>query len=257
MGTEARDRAVPSAGADEIELLDGGPAAFPRMLAAIAAARCSVYLEVYRFRRDSTGLRFLSVLENAVRRGVRVRIVADGWGSFRDGGAVASELRRAGCEVRIHNRLRALFLGRTGRNHRKLLLVDDWVAFVGGMNIGDEYGADVRTAWADLAVMVRGPACKRLAAELRGEEVPFDGRVRIHLSGLGDGYRLRRRYLKAFRRARSRIDLAHGYFLPDPQVLRALARAARRGVRVTVLLAGRTDVPFTRTATHWIRSRSS
>jgi len=222
------------------------------MLAAIEAARETVYLEVYLFRRDGTGTRFLRALGDAARRGVRVQIVADGWGSLRDGRAVAAELRRAGCEVRIHNRLRALFLGRAGRNHRKLLLVDRSVAFVGGINIADEYGADARTAWADLAVLVRGPACARLAAELRGERVPAGGAVRIHLSGVGRGYRLRRRYLKAFRRAKERIDLAHGYFLPDAQVLRALTRAARRGVQVTVLLAGRTDISFTRIATRYL-----
>jgi cardiolipin synthase A/B len=244
--------AVQPAVSDQVELLDGGSVAFPRMLAAIAAARISVYLEVYLFCRDQTGQRFLAALEEAARRGVRVKVVADGWGSARDGRAVASELRRAGCEVRIHNRLTALLLGRFGRTHRKLLLVDDCVAFVGGINIADEYGADARTAWADLAVEVRGPACARLASQLRGERAAPAGRVRIHLSGLGGGARLRRRYLKAIRHARERIDLAQGYFLPDAQVLRALARAARGGVRVTILLAGRTDVPFTRVATRYL-----
>ena len=78
----------------------------------------------------------------------------------------------------------------------------------------------------------------------------MSGPVRIHLSGVGTGHRLRRRYLKAIRHAKERIHLAQGYFLPDAQLLRALAHAAHRGVRVNVLLAGRSDVKFTRIATH-------
>jgi cardiolipin synthase len=150
-----------------------------------------------------------------------------------------------------------LLVGRFGRNHPKILLVDDEVAFLGGINIGDENVAEgVRLGWADLALEIRGPQCARLGEMIRREpQRPVDSSLRIYLSGLGGGWRLRRRYLKAFARARQRIDVAHGYFLPDHGVVRAITAAARRGVQVRLLLAGRSDVPFARAATRSLYRR--
>ncbi len=234
-----------------VDLLDGGTEAYPRMLLAIARARRSVRLEVYGFSPSGVGARFIQALESAAARGVDVYVVIDGWGSAVGGNSVASALRRAGCTVRIHNRLMALLAGRFGRNHRKILLVDDEVAFVGGINIGDENLAEgAQVGWADLALEIRGPQCARLGRMMRRErQRPDPVSPRLYLSGLGGGWRLRRRYMEAFRAAQARIHVAHGYFLPDPGVLRALKSAARRGVQVHLLLAGQSDLPFVRAAT--------
>src|SRR5206468_12390118 len=111
---------------------------YPRMLAALARASRSIHLEVYAFASSGVGHDFVKALAQAARRGVAVRVVIDGWGSARGGRAIAAALRDQGCEVQIYNRLLALLIGRFGRNHRKILLVDDEVAFLGGINIGDE-----------------------------------------------------------------------------------------------------------------------
>ncbi|MFO8070499.1 MAG: phospholipase D-like domain-containing protein [Polyangia bacterium] len=250
------DRRVSSA-PESVELLDGGEQAYPRMLLAIARARRSVHLEVYAFAPFGVGVRFIEALGQAAKRGVAVQVLIDGWGSAWGGRAVASALREAGCVVRIHNRLLAFFVGRFGRNHRKILLVDDEVAFLGGINIGDEnLGEGKRLGWADLAIEIRGPQCVRLGQMIRREpRRPVDSSLRIHLCGLGGGWRLRRRYLKAFTSARRRIHIAHGYFLPDLGVVRAIAAAARRGVQVRLLLAGRSDVPFARAASRSLYRR--
>ncbi len=222
------------------------------MLAAIAAARTSIELQVYLFRRDRIGARFIVALLAAAARGVRVRVSLDGWGSLRDGTSITAQLRAAGCEARIYNRLLTVLLFRLGRNHRKVLLVDEEIAFIGGLNIGDEYARDETTGneWLDLAAEVSGPVCIPLGRALRlGGRAEESGPIRIYLSGLLGGRRLRRRYLKAIRRARTSVLLAHGYFLPDAQLLRALGRAAARGVKVVALVAGRSDVPFAPLAT--------
>jgi cardiolipin synthase A/B len=238
---------------ESVSLLDGGEQAYPRMLLAIAGARTSVYLEVYAFASSGVGARFVDALTLAANRGVAVKVLIDGWGSARGGRFVTAALRQAGCTVRIYNRLLSLLIGRFGRNHRKVLLVDDEVAFVGGINIGDEGG---RLGWADLALEIRGPECERLGQMIRREpHGSTDTALRIYLCGLGGGWRLRRRYLRAFASARHRIHVAHGYFLPDPGVVRAITVAARRGVRVRLLLAGRTDVPFARAATRSLYRR--
>jgi cardiolipin synthase len=101
----------------------------------------------------------------------------------------------------------------------------------------------------DAAYRIRGPQCARLRQMIRREPLrPVDSSLGLFLCGLGGGWRLRRRYLRAFAEARHRIHVAHGYFLPDRGVIRAITAAARRGARVRLLLAGRSDVPFARAA---------
>lgn len=248
-------RSIPAP--ETVELLDGGEQAYPRMLLAIAQAQRSVHLEVYAFAPSGVGASFVDALAEAAGRGVAVKVQIDGWGSAYGGRAVAATLREAGCAVRIYNRLLALLVGRFGRNHRKILLVDDEVAFLGGINIGDEnVGDGNRPGWADLALEIRGPQCRYLGQMIRRESPrEIDSSLRIFLCGLGGGWRLRRRYLKAFQSAQQRIHVAHGYFVPDHGVVRAITAAARRGVEVRLLLAGRSDVPFARAATRSLYRR--
>lgn len=236
-----------------IELLSGGTQAFPRMIEAINAARRRIHLEIYGFYRGSVGSRFLEALTNAARRGVRVRVVLDGWGSRFDSGYIQKVLSRAGCEVEIYNPFWSSIAGRMWRNHRKILLVDDEAAWIGGINIGDDYAAaKARTEWIDLAVEIRGLACSQLVEQVWGEKrwAPIRG-IRILLSELQGGGRLRKRYLRAIRSARERLYLVQAYFLPDRRLLRSLIAASRRGIKVVLLLAGRSDVPLSRAATTW------
>ncbi|HZZ85490.1 MAG TPA: phospholipase D-like domain-containing protein [Anaeromyxobacteraceae bacterium] len=241
-------------------LLDGGDEAFPRMLAAIAAARRSVHLEVYVFTFDEVGARFVEALAEAGRRGVAVTVVVDGFGSARDSRYLQVVLGAAGCAVQVYHPLLSLLLGRWRRSHRKLLLVDGEVGFVGGLNIGAAYGcaslveapraAPPPAPWLDLALELRGPVVGWLERRLAGARArPPAGPLRVSLSGLGGGRRLRRQHVKAVGRAKREVLLAHGYFIPDRRLVRSLTAAARRGVAVTLLLAGRSDVPFHRPAT--------
>ena len=234
-----------------VHLLDGGAEAYPRMLEAIGSARSRVHLEVYTFEREGVGSLFIAALVAAAQRGVSITVEVDGWGSVGNSTALASTLRAAGVQARIHNPLSSFLSRRSWRNHRKLLLVDDTVAFIGGINIGDDYSAAASdNAWADLALELRGEVCAHLASHLgKGSSRIVSGALRLYLSGFGGGWRLRRRYLAALKAARSRVVLAHAYFLPDRGFIRALKRAARRGVEVQLLLPGRSDVPFARAAT--------
>jgi cardiolipin synthase len=230
------------------------------MLEAIGASQQSVLLETYTFSREGVGEEFLAALSAAAQRGVRVQVVLDGWGSALDGRYVQALLEAAGCEVRIYHPVLSLLAGRFRRLHRKILLVDGEVAFVGGVNISDEYGhlgpghapevEEREPAWLDLVVEVSGPVAGWLERRLRGERLrPPHGPVHIHLSGLGGGGPLRRRYLKALGAARRKIGVAHSYFLPDRRFIRSITAASRRGVRVTLLLAGRSDIPLAQAAT--------
>lgn len=234
-----------------IRLLDGGAEAYPRMLQAIESATRRVHLEVYTFEREGVGSSFLAALAAAAQRGVEVKVIVDGWGSIGESSAIQATLRAAGAKVRVYNPLTSLFTGRAWRNHRKILLVDERVAFIGGINIGDDYlGSEAEPGWADLVLELSGDICVQLGAKLQAGRVELaSGPVRVLLSGFGGGRRLRQRYLEAIHGAKEQVVLAHAYFLPDRDFMHALNRAAKRGVSVQLLLAGRSDVPFARAAT--------
>jgi cardiolipin synthase len=243
-------------------LLEGGGAAYPRMLEAIGRARYEIRLEVYAFELDSIGASFVGALSAASRRGVRTTVILDGWGSVEHGREIQQILREAGCQVTIYHPLVAALAGRFRRDHRKILLVDDEVAFLGGINIGDNYGGlggPSPSAWVDLAVELRGEVVASLSARLRhrwagtsgrarwrrtGRRAHAPGPVRVHLSGLSGGRLLRRRYLRSLGAAREEVLVAHAYFLPDRRLVRSITACAQRGVRVKLLLPGRSDVPL-------------
>ena len=229
------------------------------MLEAIEGAREEVFLEVYAFALDAVGEQFLAALVAAARRGVRVRVVLDGWGSAPDAGEVARQLETAGCQVEIFNRVLLVLMGRWRRNHRKVLAVDGEVAFLGGINVGEAYGTPGQVAgagWADLALEIRGPTAEWLLRRGRRERGSSPaGPVRVWLSGLGGGRRLRRRYLKAIGGSRVRVLLAHAYFMPDRRLVRTITAAARRGVKVRLVLPARSDVALVRPVTRRLYRR--
>lgn len=235
----------PATAVTRLRLLDGGNAAFPEMLAAIDGAVRTVWLEVYAFREDRVGERFVHALDRARRRGVRVTVVVDGWGSLGGARELIERLAHLGIDARIYHRLREMLRGTFRRDHRKVLVVDDAVAFLGGINIGDEYQGP--QSWADLALEIGGPLAGWLGRKLRGERAGRQPQgTHVTLSGEGGARRMRKRYLKAISRAQRTVRVANAYFLPDPKLVRALVKAARRGVAVQLLLPGKSDVPFAR-----------
>src|ERR1700683_4788437 len=124
---------------EAVLLLDGGGEAFPRMLEAIAAAKLRIHLEVYTFSDQGVGREFMDALGGAARRGVDVNVIIDGWGSSVSGRGGGSPVQGGGVKFDIFHPLRTLFVGRFRRNHRKILVIDDEVAYISGINIGDEY----------------------------------------------------------------------------------------------------------------------
>ncbi len=254
--------------ADDVRWLRTGAEAFERMLPAIAAARKSIRFEMYIFRADETGESFRAALTDAAARGVRVRILLDAVGSGGLKFDYWRELRAHGGEVRIFNPLSPR--GFLFRDHRKLLLIDDRVAFIGGFNIGNEYNGDgVSSGWRDLGWELSDPAAlKPLAASFDGMFQRFDlshrflerirrplhRRVRVGAHGpvLLGGPRVMHdpfctSLLRALRRAKN-VQLISGYFVPNFRLRRALRRVARRGGTVQVILAGKSDVPIAQTA---------
>ena len=244
------------------------------MLEEIAAARQSVRFETYTFAPSPLGERFLAAFVDAARRGVRVRVLADAFGSLNLPDAFWAPLRQAGGEVRWFN---PLTLRRwTFRDHRKLLVCDDTVGFVGGFNVASEYEGDgVTRGWRDVGLRVRGALAPILAEsfdtlfERHDLEHPLFTRLRpstarrslvcdqgeVLLSGPGRGpNEFKQRLLDDLARAQH-VRIVAAYFLPYGRLRRALLRAVRRGARLELVLPAKTDVRLSQIATRALYRR--
>ncbi len=247
--------------------LPDGNTAFPAMLDAISSAQNSVLLETYIFGAGPLGERFLEALIGAARRGAGVSVLVDGVGSFELPDQFWSPLRAASGEVRVFN---PISLKRISiRNHRKMLVCDGKVAFVGGFNIANEYEGDgVTKGWLDLGLRLEGPLVGTLAesfhsifelAEFRHKRFvrlrkPILKRAaqssseRLLLGGPGRGGNPIRVSLRHdISRARD-VKIIQAYFLPPLRLRRDLMRVARRGGNVELILAGKSDVALSQLA---------
>jgi len=253
-----------------VELLRSGGEFFPALVAAIDGARREIWFETYIFADDAAGNAVADALVRAARRGVTVRLLVDGWGAkhyltkrlehaLRDGGVKLLKYRPevAPWQFRSH-RLR--------RMHRKVCQVDREIAFVGGINVIDDMNTPhQKPPRLDFAVRVRGPllgqivySTQRLWAlvelvQLESSDAPLFPEVPV-LPRAGtqtakfvtrDNLRHRRdierAYLAAIRTAKREIIIANAYFFPGIRFRHALAAAAQRGVKVTLLLQARVE----------------
>ena len=252
----------------QAQWLPNGEIAFQRMLAAIDAAKESVRLEMYIFAAGVPGDLFRAVLAAAAKRGVRVEVLVDGFGSRSLPADYWKPVRAAGGDVRVFN---PLSLNRwVIRDHRKLLLVDDRIAFVGGFNIAPEYAGDgVTRGWCDFGVELHGEVAAAFGASFQvllahhDYRFPRLGRWRrtrqrramhdhtreqVLATGPGLGRNVfHRRLLHDLGRARD-VEIVSGYFVPGYRLRRALRLVVRRGGTARLLLAGRSDVPLAQRA---------
>jgi len=258
---------------NRIRLLESAQHYFPALLAAIAAARRLVHLETYIFADDRTGHSVAEALVGAARRGVDVRVLIDGFGGGDFARKLAVRLPQDGAKVRIYGpehwwRPRPRLLRRM---HRKLVVIDDRIAYLGGINVNDEPQRDEFTGEPigprfDVAVECEGPIVAAIASTMRRlwwavamadwrelpepaprrvrPTQPVQGGMRAALvlrDNLRHRHSIERSYLSSFRSARRQILVASAYFLPGRRFRSALVGAARRGVRVRLLLQGRIE----------------
>lgn len=261
---------------NRITLLNSGRDYFPALLAALDAARHEIFLESYIYADDEIGHAVSAALCRAAQRGVTVNVTVDGFGGRNFANDFLPQLSQAGVRAMLYRPEIGRFhlrRHRLRRLHRKLVVIDARVLFVGGINIVDDNNAppDMCPRY-DYAVQVEGPVVHQaLHAARRIWEivswVNFKRRFRLKpwtsppnaASGpqqaaflIRDNIRHRNdilhAYLDAIASAQSEILIANAYFLPGVRFGRALQAAARRGVRITILLQGKTDHPLLRFA---------
>lgn len=250
---------------EPLEWFCAGQNIFPAMLNAIANARDSVRLETYIYSDGRLGRLFTDNLLAAAKRGVRVCVLVDDFGSWSLPLNYFDPLIAAGAAVRRFNRLS--FWRFAVRDHRKLLVCDDQVAFVGGFNISDEYDGDgVASGWCDVGARVEEPGLVAALAVSFDELFSFanpDHRplrrffirrqnvLQCSDSSSGHGGLKKGSFAKLLRRdlIRARdVRIVSAYFLPTYRLRRAMMRVARKGGRVRLILPGKTDVPISQLA---------
>ena len=256
-----------------VRLLENGEEFFPRVFEAISQAQREVMIETFILFEDEVGLELKKVLIDTAQRGVSVDITVDGWGSIDLSDGFVADLAAVGARVHMVDR-RPRILGMRPnvfrRLHRKMVVIDGQLAFIGGINYSKDHllrcGAKSKQ---DYAVEVRGPVVDHMHRFMRAALAPTRrdwrrlwswrrrpltpvtlpstpaGEVRAMLV-TRDNHRHRddieRHYLIAIRAAQQRLIIANAYFLPGFRVLRQLAGAARRGVAVDLILQGKPDM---------------
>lgn len=255
-----RPRPFPTTAPATVQIGDGtvttytfGRDLYDDMLAAIEGAEHQVLFETYIWKGDEVGERFKRALNAAAGRGVEVYAIYDGFANK----VVSPLFKRFGPRLRVleyplYNAGWKFFdLSRYGRDHRKILVVDDKVGFVGGYNIGSAYA----TEWRDTHVRITGPGVwdlKRSFADfwnlnrrprhgarplLLETVADWEPRIRVHRNVPRQWmFPIRSMYLEAISRASHHVWMTHAYFIPDDDIVEAVKQAARRGVDVRLLL---------------------
>jgi len=251
---------------NRFEVIANGHRFFPAMAEAIGGARDRVALEMYLVQSGPIAAVFVDALCGAAQRGVSVHLLIDDFGGRGLNRADRNRLLGAGVYFARFNPLSPFKLTyNLVRDHRKLLLVDDRCAFVGGAGLADEFGLEPDRGWRENMLRIEGECVRDWWQVFRENWRRWSG-IPCHAPGPAGtgtahgrvvaGTRAGARPLKAaavtdIRRAQRRVWLASPYFLPPWKIRRALSHAARRKVDVRLLLPGpRTDHAFVRAATH-------
>jgi cardiolipin synthase len=251
---------------NRVELLENGEAFFPAVVGAIARAEHEVLIETFILFEDKVGLQLQRVLIEAARRGVRVDLTLDGWGSIDLSEEYLGALAQAGVQVRMFDpkpRVLGMRLHMFRRMHRKIIVVDGRSAFVGGINFSADHLADFGPkAKQDYAVRVEGPLVPRIRdfvleqMERTKRERPqraaaCAGTAEAMLVARDNRHQrdaIERQYRAAIHAARHDVIIATAYFFPGYRLLRAMRRAVRRGVRVRLVLQGQPDMKIVKHA---------
>lgn len=254
---------------NHIQTLHNGEDAYPAMLAAIDAAQRSVYLSTYIFDSDGVGQQFIEALARARERGVTVRVLIDGAGELYSWPRARKLLHRRKVPVALYLPFKLLppSLHINLRSHHKILVVDGKHAFTGGMNIGARHmAADTSKAnrVVDMHFGLTGPVARQLervfvhawdqaTSEALQVSPPLtDAPGRLMCRTITDGPdedldRLTFLFCATISQARESIRIMTPYFLPPREIIGALQSAVLRGVRVTLVLPEKNNLPFI----HW------
>ena len=245
---------------NKVEVLLNGDQIFPAMLDAIRAAEKTITFETYIYWSESIGQEFADALMERARAGVKVHVMLDFMGSVKMDLAQIDAMKEAGVLVQRYHKPVWWKLARlNNRTHRKLLVIDGKVGFTGGVGIADQWrgNAQDKDHWRDTHFRIEGPVVGQIQAVFNDNWLKATGTVldgpdyfpaltpvgempaqMFSSSPTGGSESMHLMYLMTITAARKTIDLSAAYFVPDDLTIRTLIEAAKRGVRVRILMPG-------------------
>jgi len=255
---------APITSRNETTVLTNAPHTYTAMLEAIEQAQHHIHVESYIVRDDTIGNTFRELLERKSRAGIEVRVIVDGIGSYHLPASYLANLKRAGVQAEVFLPPSIAFFDKrmNYRNHRKIMVIDGSVGFVGGINIGDEHlGADAKLGfWRDTHLRISGEAVRTLQDTFLTDWLFVSGQtvngpvyapnyggtgveeVQIIASGPDkQGDAILEMYFGAICAAKQRVYLTTPYFIPEASIEMALKTAAASGVDVRIIVPGRPD----------------
>ena len=249
---------------NRVFLLPHGGDFFPALFQALATATTTICAEFYMVKPDGTGQAFARALQGAAQRGVEVSLIYDAIGCYDTPSSYFQQLETAGVRCLPFNKpafskLHWLDI----RDHRKMVIIDGATAFLGGLNVGDEYSGygDSFERWRDVGFRLDGPAAGELqrlfrqtwtqeggvaiARPIDSPALPAGDADVVIVNGSPHHTRsvIRSSFRLAMAGAMHNIRIITPYFLPGPRVVRSLLRAIKRGARVRMILPSISDVP--------------
>ena len=256
---------------NEVCIYSDGKEFFDALLKSLNKAKKSINIEFYIFKNDDIGTKILDILEEKAKNGVEVRLLYDSVGSRLLNRNVLKKLRAVGGKTGefFPSWLKLINLNMNFRDHRKIVVIDNKVAFVGGFNVGDEYlGKDKKFGyWRDTHIKFKGSAVKdlnlRFLADWRyatKEEVDLSHMLEISDENIGepntgmqivssgpnlsDRYEIKLAYLKMIQRAKKYLYIQSPYLIIDKSISDSLKLASASGVDVRIMIPGKGDHPF-------------
>ncbi len=256
--------------ATSVRLLWKGEDSFQTILDTIGRAEKFICLQFYIFKNDDTGVSISELLRQKSREGVKAYVLYDHFGSFGTPRSFWREMRLEGIKIRASHPFKwTAPLYYVHRDHRKLIVVDSKRAFTGGLNIANEYSGfhlrRRRRGWRDTGILLEGPIVNELFDTFKkswttwgGEKISFPSPSPQGGEGEGNGCipalpifvysrggrkRMRNLLRYSIDHAQSRILLTTAYFIPSRKLIEKLETAVRRGVRVRLLVPGKSDIP--------------
>ena len=279
-----REKNIRFSNDNSVTLLLSGQQKFDDMFCAIRQAKSSIHLEYFNFRNDSIAMLLFDLLREKAKEGVEVRAMFDGFGNDSNNQPLKKHhlkpLREDGIDIVEYSPIRFPWLNHIyGRDHRKIVVIDGQIAYTGGMNVADYYikGTEQVGEWRDMHCRIEGQAVNDLQAiflriwnrsthqNVSGMKYYRGGTLTV-FNGLKPdttytaGHKMvgiinrepgvtpeimRTFYINAIDHAKDSIHIINPYFTLIPSVTRALTRAARRGVKVEVMLSAKSDIPLT------------
>lgn len=258
---------------NQVKLLKSGREKFDDMFVEIMKAKHHVHLEYFNFRNDSIANELFNILAKKAAEGVEVRALFDDFGNMSNNQPLKNshlkKLRRQGISIYRFDPIRFPYINHVlKRDHRKIVVVDGKVAYMGGMNVADYYinGTEVVGKWRDMHMRVEGPAVSELQKifldmwkvvtkeNLMQEPAYFPEPVSVRDSvemAIVDRYPgrtpelIRHAYVSSINAAEHKIQLINPYFVPTHSIKKALKKAIDRGIEVEIMISSKSDIPFT------------